>query len=414
MSHAALEILDGPSRGRRFALLRDELLIGRDASCDVTLPAYVRVSRRHARLGRDANGYFIEDLGSTNGVLVNGAKVSRRQLKGGERLQLGDCTIILHLPQTDAATQSPQLERLQVVLKKMWPALPGRGSSRVALVAGGLLLLIVVPLLESLRHAPDPLEAVVSPAPGSQTSRPGNPAGSSNPGIPVSPAVAPVTEPVNGRISPASVSSVKDATVLIVCRTDEGLATGSGFVVSDGRKLVTNRHVVVDNRGRPLPCTLVFYSGTPQQKSIKITPTQIRLAPPSQDDDGFRGDLALITLDTPLVTALPLGKAEKLSETDEVYAAGFPLGIQTLTLDNELPSVSIKAARIERMQQKTLNNKTSVTVLQLGGTITQGNSGGPVVNDRGEVVGVISRGAQGTGMAYAIPTTFVRALLKKK
>jgi pSer/pThr/pTyr-binding forkhead associated (FHA) protein len=47
------------------------------------------VSRRHALLRRDGAGHRIEDLGSTNGVYVNGLRVRRAELVAGDRLQIG-------------------------------------------------------------------------------------------------------------------------------------------------------------------------------------------------------------------------------------------------------------------------------------------------------------------------------------
>ena len=86
--------------------------------------------------------------------------------------------------------------------------------------------------------------------------------------------------------------------------------------------------------------------------------------------------------------------------------------MQALTLDHQLPSVSVKAVSVERVQRRTESTPgggETATVLQIGGTVTRGNSGGPVINNRGEVVSIVSRGTDGTGMVYAIPTTFVRA-----
>jgi Nif-specific regulatory protein len=57
--------------------------------CDVQLDD-PSVSRRHARISRANAGWLIEDLGSTNGVTVNGASVEREYLNGGEDIELGN------------------------------------------------------------------------------------------------------------------------------------------------------------------------------------------------------------------------------------------------------------------------------------------------------------------------------------
>lgn len=63
-------------------------IIGRGTGCDIQLPD-ISVSRRHAQLWSEDDEYFIEDLGSTNGTYVNGELVSRRKLRGGDKVRVG-------------------------------------------------------------------------------------------------------------------------------------------------------------------------------------------------------------------------------------------------------------------------------------------------------------------------------------
>jgi hypothetical protein len=84
-ARAALELTE---QGQRVAL-PDTAVIGRMPGCDVQLDD-PSVSRRHARVSRDPKGWLIEDLGSTNGITVNGVAVEREYLTGGERLELGN------------------------------------------------------------------------------------------------------------------------------------------------------------------------------------------------------------------------------------------------------------------------------------------------------------------------------------
>ncbi len=69
---------------------QEELVIGRHPECDVVLPSPA-VSRRHARLRFRDGIWILEDLESTNGVVVNGASlVGRYRLEPGDRLVIGD------------------------------------------------------------------------------------------------------------------------------------------------------------------------------------------------------------------------------------------------------------------------------------------------------------------------------------
>jgi hypothetical protein len=74
--------------GRRSVLSGDQVLLGRSRECEVVI-SDPNVSRRHAELRRDGRRWVIADLGSTNGVKVNGRRVDRAQLEPGDRITLG-------------------------------------------------------------------------------------------------------------------------------------------------------------------------------------------------------------------------------------------------------------------------------------------------------------------------------------
>ena len=79
----------------RRALDAPELVVGRDPSCDVHLPD-PKVSRRHARLVGRGDTWSIEDLGSVNGYLLDGAICHDRQpLRAGQQITIGSCTLAL-------------------------------------------------------------------------------------------------------------------------------------------------------------------------------------------------------------------------------------------------------------------------------------------------------------------------------
>ena len=77
-----------PMHGREIALLAGTTL-GRD-DCDVVL-SDPEVSRRHAFVGESADGFTIEDLGSTNGTFVNGERIDgARALRSGDEIRFGN------------------------------------------------------------------------------------------------------------------------------------------------------------------------------------------------------------------------------------------------------------------------------------------------------------------------------------
>jgi len=93
---------------KEFELIKSEIIIGRDDSADVTIPASA-VSRRHARLMLEGENYMLEDLGSSNGTFLNGEKLAgRRSLKPGDKIRLGQTINLVY--QAPATTSEKTAE----------------------------------------------------------------------------------------------------------------------------------------------------------------------------------------------------------------------------------------------------------------------------------------------------------------
>ncbi|MEX0716345.1 MAG: SpoIIE family protein phosphatase [Planctomycetaceae bacterium] len=81
-----------------FSLGDGETVIGRHPECAVQIPSNM-VSRKHARVVRDGDGYFVEDLGSGNGTFVNGNRIAERTpLKHEDRIKLGPVLLRFEAP----------------------------------------------------------------------------------------------------------------------------------------------------------------------------------------------------------------------------------------------------------------------------------------------------------------------------
>jgi hypothetical protein len=74
--------------GKRRELNDGVVVVGRSSGCDITVDD-PNVSRRHAEIRREDGGYWIVDLGSTNGVTVNGERVDRARLAPEDEILLG-------------------------------------------------------------------------------------------------------------------------------------------------------------------------------------------------------------------------------------------------------------------------------------------------------------------------------------
>ncbi len=84
----ALVIVKGQQKGREWILSPGVTWVGRHPYNDIALD-HITVSRRHCRLGLDATGLSIKDLGSTNGCYVNDRLVDKATLKAGDRIMIG-------------------------------------------------------------------------------------------------------------------------------------------------------------------------------------------------------------------------------------------------------------------------------------------------------------------------------------
>ena len=93
---AELEFVSGPLVGQTVNLDRDVTTIGSVAGNTVLLTD-TGVSRKHIGIKRLDGGYELADLGSTNGVYVNGEKVARRKLEVGDVIRVGTTEIVFRV-----------------------------------------------------------------------------------------------------------------------------------------------------------------------------------------------------------------------------------------------------------------------------------------------------------------------------
>jgi Protein of unknown function (DUF3662)/Inner membrane component of T3SS, cytoplasmic domain len=84
------------AEGRRHALHGERAMVGRSRECDVVI-SDPNVSRRHIELRRGERGWAAIDLGSTNGMKVNGRRVSHAELEPGDRISIGVTELVFEL-----------------------------------------------------------------------------------------------------------------------------------------------------------------------------------------------------------------------------------------------------------------------------------------------------------------------------
>ena len=101
-----LRVTAGNAEGSEIQV-RDEFVIGRQASEEGQLGQDAEISRQHARIARSNGTFTIEDLGSTNGTFVNARRISKPELLSpGDRIQVGTTTLVVQVSVPAAAAAS--------------------------------------------------------------------------------------------------------------------------------------------------------------------------------------------------------------------------------------------------------------------------------------------------------------------
>lgn len=167
--------------------------------------------------------------------------------------------------------------------------------------------------------------------------------------------------------------------------TSSSAVTGTGFIVSENGYIVTNYHVIEYAYTGGQDLTVMLHDGTRYSASIV-----------GVEDSN---DIAVLKIDAVNLSPADLGDSDSLTVGDTVYAVGNPLG----DLDFSMSTGHVSA--LDRVI-KTDENVDSINMFQIDAAVNSGNSGGPVYNTRGEVIGVVTAKYSDTGVegiGFAIP-----------
>jgi S1-C subfamily serine protease len=176
--------------------------------------------------------------------------------------------------------------------------------------------------------------------------------------------------------------NLSPAVVLIKGTTNSGEALGTGFIISSDGKIATNLHVVESlNNG-----------GVQLASGEKFDSFLILLFDP-------RKDIAIIKIPGFDLPTVVLGNSNNVQVGEPVLAVGSPLGLQG----------TVTTGVISSMRDDPTGG--GFKVIQTDASVNPGNSGGPLVNRAGEVIGIITYKIRGSeNLNFAIPVNYLRGL----
>lgn len=152
---------------RRTIPLEGTVTVGREPGCDVLL-ASPTVSRRHAVLAPDGEGWLLRDLGSGNGTFLDGRRVDEARLPAGVAIRFGSVPAWFEEEPEAPLTASQKIQRTLTQTLSIQPARRTRKKAAVAALAGGVALLLGATLwhrgCESRATGTNPPSAAAAPA----------------------------------------------------------------------------------------------------------------------------------------------------------------------------------------------------------------------------------------------------------
>ncbi|MDO5707108.1 MAG: trypsin-like peptidase domain-containing protein [Andreesenia angusta] len=166
--------------------------------------------------------------------------------------------------------------------------------------------------------------------------------------------------------------------------------TGSGVIVSDDGYILTNSHVIANNRAEEIK--VLFKDGSEKDGRVIWNDNSL--------------DLAVIKVEAKNLRAADLGDSDKLKIGETAIAIGNPLGLEfERTVTSGIVSGLNRSLPVQ-------NGNSMEGLIQTDASINSGNSGGPLLNSKGQVIGINTLKLQSVeGMGFAQPINTVKSVI---
>lgn len=195
--------------------------------------------------------------------------------------------------------------------------------------------------------------------------------------------------------SVVGISKLKQiGTTIFLDNSEEKLGLGSGIILTDNGYILTNQHVAGNKYSN---CYVTLENGNTYDGNVVWSDSNI--------------DLAIVKIMANNLDYITLGDSDNIVLAEEVYAIGNPIGIEfQRTVTKGIISGINRTIKIEDDDEKSYMED----LIQTDATINEGNSGGPLVNKNGELIGINTvKITDAEGIGFAVPINIIKPILEK-
>jgi len=440
--NAELVVVKGPTSGSRISLFKTDTILGRDPDTDLSFDSLkdLTVSGTHAGITKTEAGWMVRDLGSLNGTWVNGERISDPViLRDQDQIQLGtegpvvEFRLLSSSPAAGGIESGGRPQRPRGT-RRLWATVV---VLTLTLIAVGLLAVRSIregelykaqaqvmqaridSILDASAAAADGLQGRIQGLHDALTEsretlrnvrrdlEAGEQAGNSTEiaalRVQLQEAqVALVRQQLAANLDYDAIEAAnRRAVALVFVDFGSGIVTATAFSVRPDGTLLTSRHVVAGQSGTQTPLRIAVQFADSRQ----VWPARV-LATSLSDD------LAVLKVDNIVGEVPTIGGLNRRPDTIKagqgIAIIGFPLG-------GAAPSGEGPETIVRTTLTAGIVSVVSEDMLEVNGYGVEGSSGSPLIDNSGEVVGVLFGGTleDGERTLFAVPANRAAAFLDR-